>query len=144
MTATTKLTSTKIKAKLTAFEALLAESESRLPAALRATGKDYLAGEIATGIPHLRGQIRNQMDVIEGLRLLLADAELEELDSEIDRRQREHELKADRVAKLRDAANRGASTPEGVGPAFGAALRSDRADRHAAFAEYERANIAHI
>ena len=144
MTATTTHSSAELSKHLAIVEGRLAAAQAKLPPALRAAALAFLGDRANDEVNSLRAEIRKLQDLAAGLRDVSVRAEVDELDAEIERRERDYEAETERLVILRRDGTRLDAVIEGAGPNFGAELRADREQRNAAFAIYEKANLAHM
>jgi hypothetical protein len=143
MSTATQLSSADLKERVTELERELAAAKEKLPGALRNAAAAYLGGKANDEVQSVRTQIRRFQDLLAGTAQLAAQAEHQELEVEIERRQKQYEKDAELLVELRQGGTREDAVIEGTGLAWQNDMRADRKDRNAAFYRYEDANNAH-
>lgn len=144
MTATATLSSAELTRHIADVGGRLEAAQSSLPAALRNAATAFLHGRENDGPKSVRAEIRVLQDLIAGLRQLNVRAEHDDLNAEIERREREYEAESARLEVLRSAGTRMPATFEGAGLELIQKEREDRESRNAAFAKYEAAHLDHL
>jgi hypothetical protein len=144
MSTATLQSSAELHEEIAKLDAELKSTRSKLLKAFRDAARAFLGGTSSDEVQSLRTQIRRLQDLLIGLHDLAALTELDELNAEIERRERQYEKDAERLVELKRAGTRKDAVIEGAGNRFGVAMRADREDRIDAFSVYEEAHHAHI